>query len=147
MSCAMHKTYRDEDGNLIEIVSIEIAPHVGGISRALSWDRFSGQYAPAEDQAYRLVHVTLEEPADLSLPAYWNGTRWNKWVVPELPLSSILQLAQLLPDVVHVDEAGVAVVFDGQEVIPVATTVLQVDGEAIYTYFVEGWCWELVATI
>lgn len=143
----MQKTYRDKDGNLIEIVSIEIASRGGGISRSLPWDAFSGRYEAASEQAYRLVHVTLEDPADLSLPVYWNGTRWNKWVVPELPLSSILLLAQLLPDVVHVDDAGVAVVFDGQEVLPVTTTVLQVDGESIRTYYIEGWCWELLATI
>ncbi|MCY0858642.1 hypothetical protein [Cupriavidus sp. D39] len=142
----MHKTFRDKDGNLVEVVSVVIAPLAGGDSLALTWDAFSDQCTPAEDRAYRRVQVTLEEPAELSLPAYSNGTRWNSWLVPELPLSSIRQLAQLIPDVVEVDDAGTAFVRDGEDVIPVATTEIEVGGERILTYCIEGWCWELATT-
>ncbi|MCY0852449.1 hypothetical protein [Cupriavidus sp. D39] len=82
----MQKTFRDKEGNLVEVVSVEVAPHAGGISRTLTRVAFSEQFVPAEDRVYRQVQVTLEEPADLSLLAYWNGTRWHGWPVPELAL-------------------------------------------------------------
>lgn len=144
----MNNLFKDKDGNLVQIHSVQFAAQGGGPLLTVSGDQFAETFEPADWPGYRLVSVTGDwMPEGVKIPAYWDGTHWNGWVTPMFPGESLVQLAALMPDTVSFDgtEGGVLAIHDQHEgdTDIIEPEEITVDGQPIKVWYIDGWTWDL----
>lgn len=146
----MNNLFKDKDGNLVQIHSVQFAAQGGGPLLTVSGDQFAETFEPAEWPGYHLVSVTGDWlPEGTKIPAYWNGTYWNGWVTPMFTGAGIALLAALMPDTVSFDgaEGGVLAVHDDDEgdsdMLVIDPEEILVDGQPVKVWYIDGWCWDL----
>lgn len=99
--------------------------------------------------AFALVAVSADWlPADVEVPAYSNGQRWNGWAVPYFTQESAFSLLKFMPELSYdsTRDAFISKSDDGDayaedDVFPAVTLVI--DGISIKTYAIGAgsWCW------
>ena len=149
-----HEIYEDSAGTAMEVTQrtetdVHFTSQGGGFVRKMSREDFEAAFRlRASEPEYRQIEVTGDWlPDDLALAAYGNGDRWNGWLKPLFPKSSVELLAQHMPGFTY-DEQRDSFVFedattaeDGPQVFE-AQAVL-IDGEPVKAYAIgDGWCWE-----
>ena len=109
------------------------------------WEHFVKRERPG----FTLVQVCADwVPDELDLPAYFNGQRWNGWVMPYFSFETAQILVQLMPDLSYDSERDAFIVRadEGQDEDGVyESETLVIDGVPVKTYAIGAgfWCWEL----
>lgn len=113
---------------------------------AATWRGYDDDRCPfveAKD-AYRPVHVQFDEDGP-TFSAYWNGERWNGWVVALFYIQEAFRVVSYVGARIKVDVYGgyTLVDSDGTEFnLPVVTYVNDVKTYDISSPL--GLCWDLV---
>lgn len=142
--------FKDKDGNMIDVAEVLYFPQGGGFEYRMPWKKFSESFTPVtEEPEYKLVNITAEWLNEgVTIPAYWNGKRWNGWATPWFPVSSLPLLAVNMPSVLAYDAASGDLTFldpngefdDGN---PLMEKDIYLDGHPIPVVGFDGWCWEI----
>lgn len=152
----MNNTFKDKDGNFVEIDEVIFFPKGGGLAQHMSWHAFHQKFEPAvQPSEFRPVKVTLDTlPADTAFEAYHTGQLWNGWLMPVFPAESVKAIVAATEaagwhDWVQFKEAeNIVCVQDEDEPNGVTTFCQQtivIDGKPIEVYQVgDGICWEEV---
>lgn len=142
--------FKDKDGNMIEVTDVIFFPQGGGMQMRMPWEEFQSKFEPVTELApYRLVQATADWLEDgVTIPAYWNGVRWNGWATPMFPLSSLPALVAAMPAVLEYDEAEGTLRCIDPEISqgddnPVMQLEIYVDGKPLPVFGFDGWCWEV----
>ncbi len=102
--------------------------------------------SPLEYQPVRVSGDWL--PDDFAVDAYWNGVRWNGFLVPLFTLASALQLCESMPTLEFAasdssfllrDEYGATFIHGRLYIIGMESLLLYAIGD--------GWCWHLVESV
>ncbi|WP_432263132.1 hypothetical protein [Cupriavidus sp. TMH.W2] len=146
-----NRTYQTAEGHRVEVSNVgeevEFFPQGGGLHQRMKRTEFDMKFAPAlEPQQFALVSVTGDWFDDgVSLPAYSNGLRWNRWVMPHFTREAAMRLTTLM-DSVRYDEARDAFVarVDGEDDYVFTSVVIRVNDNEEVTYPIGAgcWCWE-----
>lgn len=143
--------FKDKNGNMIEVTDVIFFPQGGGLEMRMTLETFRENFEPVtEPHPYKLVSITAEWLAEgVTIPAYWNGMRWNGWATPWFPVSSLPLLAAAMPQTLAYDEASGELTlldpagdFEG-EGNPVMEKDIYVDGNPVPVVGFDGWCWEV----
>lgn len=142
----MNNLFKDKDGNLAQIHSVQFAAQGGGPLLTVSGDQFAETFEPAEWPGYRLVDVTGDWLSEgTKIPAYWDGTYWNGWVTPVFTAAHVRMLASLMPDIVTFNEGEGTVTVSDDPDSEINPEEIFVDGIGYKVWSIDGWCWELAS--
>ncbi|WP_454735405.1 hypothetical protein [Cupriavidus necator] len=141
--------FKDKDGNMIEVTDVVFFPQGGGLQMRMPWEEFQSKFEPVTEPApYRLVQATADWFEEgVTVPAYWNGDRWNGWAMPMFPLPSLPRLAELMPDVLEWDEKdGMLYCIDEEMTAdgsPIVWQEIYIDDKPVPVVMFDGWCWDI----